>query len=85
MTMPGFNAEASIQKTVLVYKMAWGWDRLGDTVSPQLHCDEGCLDDCQSNCPDPGDCSDLPNPQARARCLRAAVACLRACRRKCCH
>jgi hypothetical protein len=82
MTLPGFSAETSLQRTVLAYNMAWGFDQMGNVIWPQV-CDQTCLDNCEANCPDPGDCSDLP-PQLQARCRAAAAACLRACVRKCC-
>jgi Common central domain of tyrosinase/Polyphenol oxidase middle domain len=34
---------------------------------------------CFDACPDP-DCSDLPTPQARRACIRAAMVCIRGCR-----
>jgi hypothetical protein len=85
MNMPGFNAEASFHRTVLAYSMAWGLDQLGNVVWPQQTCDQTCLDDCTSGCPDPGDCGDLPTPRARAACVRAAAGCYRACFRRCCR
>lgn len=83
MNIPGFNAEASFQRAVLTYNMAWVFDQSGNLVRPQA-CDDICLDNCQANCPDPGDCYDLPTPRARAACVRAAALCYRACFRKCC-
>jgi hypothetical protein len=37
---------------------------------------------CFDACPDPSDCSDLPTPQARRNCIRAAMACVRGCNTK---
>ena len=82
MNLPGFSAEASLQRIGLAYNMTWSFDQLGNAVWPQV-CDQTCLDNCESNCPDPGDCSDLP-PKLQAQCRAAALACIRACIRKCC-
>jgi|SRR6516165_5661831 hypothetical protein len=85
MNMPGFSAEASFHRMVLAYNVLWGLDQLGNVVWPQqVTCDQTCLDNCISGCPDPGDCSDLL-PAARARCLAQARACYAACQRKCCQ
>lgn len=71
MNMPGFNAEASLRRTMLGYEMIWSFDQLGNMVWPQLWCDPTCLD----NCLDPSDCDELPTPQARAACRQAAARC----------
>jgi hypothetical protein len=84
MNLPGFSAEASLQRMVLAYGMAWKLDRLGNVVWPQqLNCDQNCLDTCLLPCPDAGDCPDGP-PDLRAQCLAAARACSNACRKQCC-
>ena len=82
MNLPGFSAEASLQRIGLAYNMAWVFDEMGNVVRPQV-CDQTCLDDCESNCLDPGDCSDLP-PQSRGQCLAQVAACRRACIKRCC-
>src|SRR6266481_7480257 len=74
MNMPGFTAEASLYPGV-GYALSAGLFGPGGAIVPQLYCDPVC----QDNCPDPADCSDLPTPQARAACVRAALACRRGC------
>jgi hypothetical protein len=79
MNMPGFTAEDSLRRAIAGYHLAWDGVELGNTVRPQfLRCDQRCQD-CIDNCPDPGDCYDLPNPAARAACIRYASNCIRHC------
>ena len=84
MNLPGFSAEASFQRTVVVYTARWRVDRWGNVVRPQQQqCDQNCLDACELPCPDAGDCPDFP-PDLRAQCLADARACRKACRTQCC-
>ena len=85
MSMPGFTADASLYTTRQQYRQAGSIDQVGAVVQPAYHCNPTCLSNCVDLCIDPSDCWDLPNPQARASCLRAAAACRAACRHRCCH
>ena len=83
MNLPGFSAEASVHGMMPSYNADWAFDLPGNRVWPQACDDPTCLANCQANCPDPGNCWDLP-PAARLACERAAFACLRGCYSKCC-
>ncbi len=83
MNIPGFNAEASLYHVKGLYSAIEMIAQTPNAVLPQI-CNLDCLDNCASNCLDPGDCVDLP-PKYQAACRRAAIACLTRCRRRCCH
>jgi hypothetical protein len=82
MTMPGFTAEAALDRTPTFYRALARYARAGDGLQPAtIHCNPTCLDNCLMDC---SDCDDLP-VKFRAACIRACLQHNVRCRRMCCH
>jgi hypothetical protein len=83
MTMPGFDAEASLYRTLTLYSASRLLGQAGGAVRPQSGCDWTCVDDCSADC---DDCWELPQGPLRTACYRGVQACNNRCERDCgCH
>ena len=80
MSMPGFNAEASVYRTRTLYSANGLLLQPRGAVRPQSGCDLTCVGDCWGDC---NDCWDLPQGPQRTACLRELGACLNSCKRDC--
>lgn len=79
MKMPGFNAEASLYRTRVLYSAngLLGQGQGGVRPQSELSCEQDCAEFCD------GDCGDLPLGANQAACARAAARCFKSCTRGC--
>ena len=75
MTMPGFNAEASLYRTRTLYSANGLLGQPRGAVRPQFGRNSACVDDCEASCPTSDDCFDAKQGSQRAACLVYARAC----------
>jgi len=84
MTLPKFTADSSLHQGSSNYFVASIFHQPGTSVRPQFTCKNPVQEaNCVANCPDAGNCYDLP-PLARAACMRAALQCALGCFHKWC-
>lgn len=83
MTMPGFDAEASLYRTRTLYSANVLLGQARGAVRPQSDCDLTCVDTCWTDCQD---CWELPQGPPRTACYLGVQACKNRCNRDCgCH
>ena len=84
MNIPGFLAEASLNKANQRYHTSCN-AAFADVVTVQPQgCSQPCLRDCLDACPDLAECYELP-PRNQYFCKLQVQQCQHSCLRKCCR